>query len=111
MAPFYFPVPLIAGLLWAFVHQMNRAQNQLLAISKILYRIKYIEGLLQAINHLNMDVKETFGKIVMVMNRIIDAFITQRDLEYFDDTKAGANDDNLHEVAEIIKAVGNLKGK
>ncbi len=27
--PFYLPIPLCGGLLWAFIHQINRAQRQL----------------------------------------------------------------------------------
>lgn len=109
MAPFYLPVPLIAGLLWAFIHQMNRAQIQLLGISKVMYRIKYMEGLLLAINQLSYDVNSTASKIVDVMNRMIDSFLKQPE----DDVLLGIKDiresDYLKDIAELIKAASSVK--
>ena len=109
LAPFYLPVPLIAGLLWAFIHQMNRAQVQLLNISKVLYRIKYIEGLLQAINHLNMDVNETSEKIVSVMNRMIDSFMSQHNSDMELSTDVDKDDSGLQGLADVIKGLKDLK--
>ena len=44
--PFYLPIPLCGGLLWAFIHQINRAQRQLVGLTDKLHHVKYIEGLL-----------------------------------------------------------------
>ena len=110
MAPFYLPVPLIAGLLWAFIHQMNRAQAQLLGISKVMYRIKYIEGLLLAINQISYDVNGTSMKIADVMNRMIDAFLTRTGDDILEDIKNAKEGDSLKEIAEFVKAVKNFNG-
>lgn len=109
MAPFYLPVPLIAGLLWAFIHQMNRAQTQLLGISKVMYRIKYIEGLLLAINEISYDVNGTSLKISDVMNRMIDAFLIRTGDDILEGIKNAKEEDNLKEITELAKAVKALK--
>ncbi len=109
MAPFYLPVPLIAGLLWAFIHQMNRAQVQLLGISKVLYRIKYIEGLLLAINQISYDVNGTSMKIADVMNRMIDAFLKRTGDDIMEGIKNANEENNLKEITEMAKVVKDLK--
>jgi hypothetical protein len=109
MAPFYLPVPLIAGLLWAFIHQMNRAQIQLLSISKVIYRIKYIEGLLLAINQISYDVNGTSLKIVDVMNRMIDSFLKRTGDDIVEGIKNVKEEDNLKEITELAKVVKDLK--
>ena len=109
MAPFYLPVPLIAGLLWAFIHQMNRAQIQLLGISKVMYRIKYIEGLLLAINQISYDVNGTSQKIVDVMNRMIDSFLKRTGDDIMEGIKNAKEEDSLKEITELAKVVKNLR--
>ena len=109
MAPFYLPVPLIAGLLWAFIHQMNRAQTQLLGISKVMYRIKYIEGLLLAINQISYDVNGTSLKIADVMNRMIDAFLKRAGDDNLEGIKKAKDEDSIKDIIELAKVVKELK--
>ena len=75
--PFYLPVPLCAGLLWAFIFQMNRAQRQLVALTDKLHHVKYIEGLLLAIARLSTDMAEGASKIRQTIDRIIDNYLHQ----------------------------------
>lgn len=75
--PFYLPVPLCAGLLWAFIFQMNRAQRQLVALTDRLHHVKYIEGLLLAIARLSTDMAEGASKIRQTIDRIIDNYLHQ----------------------------------
>lgn len=73
--PFYLPVPLCGGLLWAFIYQMNRAQRQLVVLTDKLHHIKYIEGLLLAINTLSPDVSDAATKIQQTIDTIIDNYL------------------------------------
>ena len=54
---------------------MNRAQRQLIIIANQLHRIKYIEGLLLAINNLSSDVSERIATIKNVINNIIQNYL------------------------------------
>lgn len=73
--PFYLPISFCAAVLWICIFQMNRAQRQLIIIANQLHRIKYIEGLLLAINNLSSDVSEGIATIKNVINNIIQNYL------------------------------------
>ena len=66
------PIPILLGLLWGFVTQMNRAQRQMVIIAKQIHEIKYTEGLLITLNTLSVDIGESMSKINIAINRLID---------------------------------------
>lgn len=66
------PIPILLGLLWGFITQMNRAQRQMVIIAKQIHEIKYTEGLLITLNTLSVDVGESMSKINIAINRLID---------------------------------------
>ena len=74
--PFYIPVPIVGGLLWAFIYQMNRAQRQLMLVAYELYHVDYVEGLLQAINMVSPNVTSASVKIGTVLDVMIKKHIT-----------------------------------
>ncbi len=74
--PFYIPVPIVGGLLWTFIYQMNRAQRQLMLVAYELYHVDYVEGLLQAINMVSPNVTSATDKIGNVLDIIIKKHIT-----------------------------------
>ena len=74
--PFYIPVPIVGGLLWAFIYQMNRAQRQLMLVAYELYHVDYVEGLLQAINMVSPNVTSASEKIGNVLDVMIKKHIT-----------------------------------
>lgn len=74
--PFYLPVPIVGGLLWAFIYQMNRAQRLLLQIANVLYHIDYCEGLLKAINNLSLDTNAALAQINDVLCKMTDNYMT-----------------------------------
>lgn len=39
---FYLPIPISAGLLWAFIYQMNRAQHQLIKCAQYIHKLKLL---------------------------------------------------------------------
>lgn len=44
----YLPIPISAGLLWAFIYQMNKAQRQLIKCAQYIHKLKYKDSLLKA---------------------------------------------------------------
>ena len=74
--PFYIPLPIVGGLLWAFIYQMNRAQRQLMLVAYELYHVDYVEGLLQAINMVSPNVASASEKIGNVLDVMIKKHIT-----------------------------------
>lgn len=66
------PIPILLGLLWGFVTQMNRSQRQLVIIAKQMHEIKYTEGLLITLNTLSIDVGESMNRINEAINKLID---------------------------------------
>ena len=51
----YLPIPISAGLLWAFIYQMNRAQRQLVRIAERIHTIKYKNALINTSMNLYSD--------------------------------------------------------
>lgn len=56
------PIPVILGLLWGFITQMNRAQRLMVLLAKQIHEVKYTEGLLQALNTLSTDINESMQR-------------------------------------------------
>lgn len=51
----YLPIPISAGLLWAFIYQLNRSQRQLASFAERIHIIKYKNSLLQTSMELYSD--------------------------------------------------------
>lgn len=77
---FFLPVPLCTGLLWFSIYQMNRAQRQLLNIADKLHNIKYIEGLLMAVNNLSLDANNGLSKVQNILDQVVEKYIHQNDM-------------------------------
>ena len=105
--PYYIPVPIVGGLLWAFIYQMNRAQRQLLQLANVLYRIDYVEGLLLAINSINADVNAASEKIDHVLDQIIKNYMAAPDnlSESNIDMEISKDSINLHTFIDMAKEI------
>lgn len=68
----FIPVPIAGGLLWAFICQMNRAQRQMVILSRYKHEIQYVEGLLFSINSLSPSIDEAVKRINLALDRMID---------------------------------------
>ncbi len=110
--PFYVPLPIVGGLLWAFIFQMNRAQRQLMQVANVLYHIDYVEGLLLAINLVCADVNSASEKICNVLDKMISNYMSIADSlsEKSIDAEISKDNINLHtfinlakEIKEVIK--------
>lgn len=107
--PFYIPVPIVGGLLWAFIYQMNRAQRQLMLVSYELYHVDYIEGLLQAINMVSPNVASATEKIGNVLDVLIKKHITSPN-ELFEKTlDKEISKDNI-DLKTFVNLAKDVKG-
>ena len=105
--PFYIPVPIVGGLLWAFIFQMNRAQRQLIQVANVLYHIDYVEGLLLAINLISYDVNTASEKICNVLDSLIKNYMSIPDglSEQSLDKAISKDNINLHTFIKLAKEV------
>ena len=104
---YYIPVPIVGGLLWAFIYQMNRAQRQLMQLANVLYRIDYVEGLLLAINSVNADVNAASEKIDHVLDQIIKNYMAIPDSlsDKNLDTEISKDGINIHTFIDMAKEI------
>nr|DAK17399.1 MAG TPA: hypothetical protein [Caudoviricetes sp.] len=65
------PVPIAIGLLWGFIHEMNRSQRQMVILAKEIHEIEYIEGLLLTINSLSINIEESTKKVNIAIERLL----------------------------------------
>ena len=105
--PYYIPVPIVGGLLWAFIYQMNRAQRQLMQLANVLYRIDYVEGLLLAINSVNADINAASEKIDHVFDQMIKNYMAAPDSlsEKNLDTEISKDSINIHTFIDMAKEI------
>lgn len=67
----YLPIPLSAGLLWAFIYQMNRAQRQLVRFAERIHQIKYKDSLLQTSMELYSDGRKNEEHVAQLIDNIM----------------------------------------
>ena len=106
---YYIPVPIVGGLLWAFIYQMNRAQRQLVLIANVLYRVDYIEGLLLSINLISPNVNYASEKISQVLDLMIKNYISIPDGQFEDSIEKEISKDSIN-VDTFIDLVKKVKG-
>lgn len=108
--PFYIPVPIVGGLLWAFIYQMNRAQRQLMLVAYELYHVDYVEGLLLAINMVSPNVASATERIGNVLDVLIKKHISIPDelLEKSLDKEISKDNIDLNTFVNIAKEVKDV---
>ena len=103
------PIPVVVGLLWGFITQMNRAQRQMVVLARQIYEVEYIEGLLQALNTLSVDIGESMSKINEAISHLIDNHLRNMDGIHIDETtlqKLEKQDALPYEkIPELIKLI------
>lgn len=108
--PYYIPVPIVGGLLWAFIYQMNRAQRQLMQIANVLYHIDYVEGLLLAINLVSADINSASEKISHVLDNLIRNYMPTSDSlsEQAINTEISKDNINLKTFINLAKEIKDV---
>ena len=108
--PYYIPIPIVGGLLWLFIYQMNRAQRQLMQLANVLYHIDYVEGLLLAINYVNVDMNIAIDKINRVLDQLVKNYMhTPNSLsEQSIDKELSKDNIDLHAFVNIAKEIKEI---
>lgn len=106
------PIPIALVLLWGFVHEMNRAQRQLVILAKQIHEIEYVEGLLLTINKLSTNINESMTKVNNAIDKLLDNHIKYKDDTLLDEIllkKEEQKDPKPHEeTLKILKEVNEL---
>lgn len=106
------PMPIALVLLWGFIHEMNRAQRQLVILAKQIHEIEYVEGLLLTINKLSTNIDESMTKVNDAINKLLDNHIKYKDNTLTDEMllkKEEYKDLKPHEEAlTILKEANRL---
>lgn len=109
------PIPIALALLFVFMSQINRAQRQMVSLSKYIHDIKYVEGILLAINNLSVDIDDSMKRINDALGKLLDRHLNNdREPLHEDDLKLLENKDSvpLTKVYELLSAVlGRLENK
>ncbi len=66
------PFPILGGLLWAFIIQLNRTQRHLVVLAKHIHEIRYVEGLLLSINSLSPDINDSTKRVNIAVDRLLE---------------------------------------
>lgn len=107
---FFLPVPLCTGLLWFSVYQMNRVHRLLLNIADKLHNIRYVEGLLLAVNNLSLDANDGLKKVQNILDQVVEKYLHQYDM--LSDTaidKSLAKDTANIDVEKVVKFLKEIK--
>ena len=102
------PIPVTLALLFVFMTQINRAQRQMVSISKYIQDIKYIEGILLAINNLSVDVDASMNRINDALGKLLDRHLnSEKEPLHEDDLKNLEKKDSIPmtQVYELLSAV------
>lgn len=66
------PIPISMVLLWGFIHEMNRAQRQLVILAKQIHEIEYVEGLLLTINKLSTNMNDSMNRVNSAIDKLVE---------------------------------------
>ncbi len=102
------PLPVALALLFVFMTQINRAQRQMVSISKYIHDIKYIEGILLAINNLSVDIDDSMKRINNALDKLLDRHLKgEKEQLHEDDLKILENKDSIPttQVLELLTTV------
>ena len=69
---FYLPIPISAGLLWAFIYQMNKAQRQLIKCAQYIHNLKYKDSLLRASMEIHSEGSKNEEHVAKLIDNIMD---------------------------------------
>ena len=68
---FYLPIPISAGLLWAFIYQMNKAQRQLIKCAQYIHNLKYKDSLLRASMEIHSEGSKNEEHVAKLIDNIM----------------------------------------
>ena len=75
--PYYLPIPLFFVVFWVLIVQKNRASKIEISLANELYHIRYMEGLLLAINKLSANSDSSISRINKALDVMIEGYMHQ----------------------------------
>lgn len=109
--PYYLPLGFCGTIIWLCVSQMNKAQRQLIALSDKIYRIKYLEGSLKGLNHVEQDKKVLSQKTIHVLDKIIDKHLNESFKSMDENTIIKEEKKDNNEDINVIRIMVNALNK
>lgn len=102
----YLPIPITAGLLWAFIYQMNRAQRQLVRIAERIHIIRYKNALISTSMNLYSDGLKNEDHVA----KLIDGIMKSGDYSFEKPIVSDKEEHNLtslplDKIIELTKAI------
>ena len=102
----YLPIPITAGLLWAFIYQMNRAQRQLVRIAERIHIIRYKNALISTSMNLYSDGLKNEDHVA----KLIDGIMKSGDYSFEKSIVSDKEEQNLtslplDKIIELTKAI------
>lgn len=111
--PYYLPVPIFVALFWLFIVQKNRAGKISIALSERLFQIKYLEGLMIAVNRLSTNSQDAIEMINRSIDKMVNGYLLRVTKDSVDELrlneieKKEVNEEIymkiINKLAEIIK--------
>ena len=105
----FIPVPVAGALLWGFIYQMNRAQRQTVVLAKNIHHIKYVEGLLLAVNTLSPSVDDGITRVNTALDKMIANHLSLKDENTELDLLEEEKKDSMP-VDAVLKILKEAKG-
>lgn len=102
----YLPIPITAGLLWALIYQMNRAQRQLVRIAEKIHIIRYKNALISTSMNLYSDGLKNEDHVA----KLIDGIMKSSDYSFEKPIVSDKEEQNLtslplDKIIELTKAI------
>lgn len=100
---FYLPIPISAGLLWAFIYQMNKAQRQLIKCAQYIHKLKYKDSLLKA----SMEVYSDGSKNEEHVAKLIDNIMNEQSRPDKDAITEDKTENQYLSIDNIVELINN----
>lgn len=102
--PFYLPIPLVAGLIWLCVYQINRAQHQMVLLANMIHKIKYKDSLLNTSINLYADMRKNEDHVAQIIDKIIESNVEGKEFLELNDKEKKTINLPFDNIIELVKA-------
>lgn len=109
--PYYLPIPLLAALLWVLIVQKNRASKLSITMSEELFRVRYLEGLLLAVNKLSKNSETSISRINKAIDTMVDSYLHQTERLFLNEDKISTIEKKEVSVNKLMQLMDKLVDK
>ena len=109
--PYYLPIPLFIAIFWALIVQKNRASKLSITLSDELYKIRYMEGLLLAVNKLSDTTQSSVSRINKALDLMVEIYMHQVEKLKIDEKGIEAIEEKELSTTKYLQIIDKLIGK